>query len=52
MIRRGYYRGNNFQDSIKIKKTLGYLPRVLFFNIFELDAENDQVFSNEEAPSS
>jgi hypothetical protein len=30
------------------KKTLGYLPRVLFFNAFELDAESgNQVFSNE-----
>jgi hypothetical protein len=43
-IRRGYYSSNNFQDSNKIKraesKTLGYLPRVLFFNAFELGAEN------------
>jgi hypothetical protein len=42
MIRRGYYRGNNFQDSNKIKntenKTICYLPRVLFFNAFELGA--------------
>jgi hypothetical protein len=34
MIRRGHYRGNNFQDSNKRKstenKTMGYLPRVLF----------------------
>jgi hypothetical protein len=40
MIRRGYYSSNNFQDSTKRKitekKTLGYLPRVLFFNAFEL----------------
>jgi hypothetical protein len=40
MIRRGYYRGNNFQDSNKSKstenETMGYLPRVLFFNSFEL----------------
>jgi hypothetical protein len=40
MIRRGHYSSNNFQDSNKIKsnekKTLGYLPRVLFFNAFEL----------------
>jgi hypothetical protein len=40
MIRRGYYSSNNFQDSKKIKSTkkkiLGYLPRVLFFNAFEL----------------
>jgi hypothetical protein len=43
MIRRGYYSSNNFQDSNKIKrtesKTMGYLPRVLFFNAFELGAE-------------
>jgi hypothetical protein len=43
-IRRGYYSSNNFQDSNKRKssgnKTLGYLPRVLFFNAFELDAKN------------
>jgi hypothetical protein len=42
MIRRGYYSSNNFQDSNKIKitekKTLGYLPRVIFFNAFELGA--------------
>jgi hypothetical protein len=43
MIRRGHYSSNNFQDSTKIKKsnekkTLGYLPRVLFFNTFELGA--------------
>jgi hypothetical protein len=41
-IRRGYYNNNNFQDSNKIKstekKTMGYLPRVLFFNAFELGA--------------
>jgi hypothetical protein len=52
MIRRGYYSSNNFQDSNKRKstekKTLGYLPRVLFFNAFELGAESgNQVFSNE-----
>jgi hypothetical protein len=44
MIRRGHYSSNNFQDSNKIKstekKTLGYLPRVLFFNAFELGVEN------------
>jgi hypothetical protein len=43
MIRRGYYSSNNFQDSNKRKitenKILGYLPRVLFFNAFELGAE-------------
>jgi hypothetical protein len=54
MIRRGHYSSNNFQDSTKIKstekKTLGYLPRVLFFNAFELGAESgNQVFSNEGA---
>jgi hypothetical protein len=54
MIRRGHYSSNNFQDSTKRKitknKTLGYLPRVLFFNIFELGAESEnQVFSKEEA---
>jgi hypothetical protein len=42
MIRRGHYSSNNFQDSNKRKstekKTLGYLPRVLFFNAFELGA--------------
>jgi hypothetical protein len=41
-IRRGHYSINNFQDSTKRKgtesKTLGYLPRVLFFNVFELGA--------------
>jgi hypothetical protein len=40
MIWRGYYSSNNFQDSNKTKrtasKTMGYLPRVLFFNAFEL----------------
>jgi hypothetical protein len=40
MIRRGHYSSNNLQDSNKRKKTekrtLGYLPRVLFFNAFEL----------------
>jgi hypothetical protein len=43
MIRCGYNSSNNFQDSNKRKytekKTLGYLPRVLFFNAFELGAE-------------
>jgi hypothetical protein len=51
MIRRGHYSSNNFQDSNKSKssekKTLGYLPRVLFFNAFELGAENaNQVISS------
>jgi hypothetical protein len=39
-IRCGYYSSNNFQDSNKRKSTenkiMGYLPRVLFFNAFEL----------------
>jgi hypothetical protein len=52
MIRRGYYSSNNFQDSNKRKrnksKTMGYLPSVLFFNAFELDAESaNQVISKE-----
>jgi hypothetical protein len=42
MIRRVHYSSNNFQDSNKRKsaenKTLGNLPRVLFFNAFELGA--------------
>jgi hypothetical protein len=41
-IKISYYSSNNFQDSNKRKstknKTLGYLPRVLFFNAFELGA--------------
>jgi hypothetical protein len=41
-LRRGHYSTNNFQDLTKgkltEKKTLGYLPRVLFFNAFELGA--------------
>jgi hypothetical protein len=40
--RSSYYSNNNFQDSIKRKriesKIMGYLPRVLFFNAFELGA--------------
>jgi hypothetical protein len=52
MIRRGNYISNNFQGSTKIKstekKTLGYLPRVLFFKAFELGAESgNQVISSE-----
>jgi hypothetical protein len=53
MIRRGYYSSNNFQYSNKRKKkteskTMGYLPRVLFFNAFELGAESvNQVFLKE-----
>jgi hypothetical protein len=57
MIRRGHYSSNTFQDSIKRKgtknKTLGYLPRVLFFNAFQLGAKSkNQVFSSEEASRS
>jgi hypothetical protein len=57
MITRGHYSSNNFQDSNKRKstetKTLGYLPRVLFFNAFELGAENgNQVISSDEASRS
>jgi hypothetical protein len=57
MIRRGHYNSNNFQDSTKIKitekKTLGYLPRVLFFNAFQLGAESEnQVFSSKETSRS
>jgi hypothetical protein len=57
MIRRSHYSSNNFQDSTKRKitkkKTLGYLPRVLFFNAFELGTESkNQVFSSKETPTS
>jgi hypothetical protein len=57
MIRRGHYNSNNFQYSNKRKSTknkiLGYLPKVLFFNAFELDAESgNQVISSDEASSS
>jgi hypothetical protein len=57
MIRRGHYSINNFQDSTKRKsaekKILGYLSRVLFFNVFELGAESEnQVFSNKGASRS
>jgi hypothetical protein len=57
MIRRGHYSSNNFEDSNKRKSTkkkiLGYLPRVLFFNAFELGAESgNQVISSDEASSS
>jgi hypothetical protein len=52
-IRSSYYSSNNFQDSNKKsteKKTLGYLPRVLFFNAFELGTESaNQVLSSDEA---
>jgi hypothetical protein len=54
---RGHYSSNNFQDSTKRKniekKTLVYLPRVLFFNAFELGAKSgNQVISSNEASSS
>jgi hypothetical protein len=57
IIRRGHYSSNNFQDSSKRKKTknktMGYLPRVLFFNAFKLGAESgNQVISSDEASSS
>jgi hypothetical protein len=43
-IRSSHYSSNDFQDSNRRKstenKTLGYLPRVLFFNAFELGVEN------------
>jgi hypothetical protein len=56
-ISSGYYSSNIFQDSNKRKrtksKTMGYLPRVLFFNAFELSAESaNQVISSDEASSS
>jgi hypothetical protein len=43
---------SSLQESTKRKstekKTLRYLPRVLFFNVFKLGAESgNQVFSNE-----
>jgi hypothetical protein len=41
MIKRGNYSSNNFQDSTKeklLKENMGYLPRVLFINAFELGA--------------
>jgi hypothetical protein len=52
IIRRDHYSSNNFQDSTKRKrtenKTLGHLPKVLFFNAFELGAESgNQVFLKE-----
>jgi hypothetical protein len=57
MRRRGHYSSNNFQDSTKRKSTknkiLGYLPRVLFFNAFELGTKiGNQVISSDEASSS
>jgi hypothetical protein len=52
MKKRGHYSSNNFQGSTKRKSTkkkiLGYLPRVLFFNAFELGAESgNQVISSD-----
>jgi hypothetical protein len=57
MIRSGHYSSYSFQDSNKRKrtesKTMGYLPRVLFFNAFELGAESaNQVISSDEALAS
>jgi hypothetical protein len=50
-IRSGHHSSNDFQDSNKIKSTenkiLGYLPRVLFFNTFELGAENCESSNDE-----
>jgi hypothetical protein len=55
-ITSGYYSSNNFQASNKKRtesKTMGYLPRVLFCNAFELGAEStNQVISSDEASSS
>jgi hypothetical protein len=50
-IRSSYYSSNNFEDSnkrkITEKKTMDYLPRVIFFNAFELVAESaNQVISS------
>jgi protein associated with RNAse G/E len=52
MISRDHYSSNNFQDSNKRKSTekntLGYFPKVFFFNVFELGTESgNQVFLNE-----
>jgi hypothetical protein len=57
MKRSSYYSSNNFQESNKRKRTeskaMGYLPRVIFFNAFELGAESaNQVISSDEASSS
>jgi hypothetical protein len=57
LIRSGHYSSNNFEDSNKRKSTenkiLGYLPRVLFFNAFELGAESgNQVISSDKESSS
>jgi hypothetical protein len=54
-IRSGHYSSNNCQDSNKRKstenKTLGYLPKVLFFNAFEQGAvisENTHIGARKE----
>jgi hypothetical protein len=42
MIMRDHYSTNNFQDSTKeklLKENMGYLPRVLFFNAFQLGTQ-------------
>jgi hypothetical protein len=56
MIRRGHYSSNNSKTQQKekvLKENMGYLPRVLFFNAFELGAESkNQVFSNEKVSTS
>jgi hypothetical protein len=50
-IQRDCYISNNFQDTTKeklLKENMGYLPRVLFFNAFQLGVESkNQVFSRE-----
>jgi hypothetical protein len=55
-ISRGRYSSKNFQDSTKeklLKENMGYLPRMLFFNAFQLGTESkNQVFLSEEASSS
>jgi hypothetical protein len=51
-IRSGYYSSNNFQDSNKRRSTEKILPRVFFFNAFELGAESrNQVVANDKASS-
>jgi hypothetical protein len=50
MIRRGHYSSNNFQDSKKeklLKENMGYPPRVLFFNAFELGAQIKSKIENQ-----
>jgi hypothetical protein len=50
------YSSINIEDSTKeklLKENKGYLPRVLFFNAFQLGVESkNQVFSSEEASRS